>query len=303
MRIIGSIKLFIVIVWLAVSSCEQTIDLDYPQYEKLVIVNGYLSPGDPVKIWLNYSNSYTAEESSQFEPIKDAEVKLYEDGEFFCRLPYADSVDNIGDKAMYLNRNYQPSPGKTYKLEVKVPGKTLVTAQTKIPVQPPFKIVQSNPPSDFLLTIEDNPKEQNFYLLQAINGFRFLDDSAVRKFSFIIETYDPIVENGEGLIKEDFIFCNDKLFDGANYNLTFMLKPNVGFYDTAYSINKFYSITRDAYLYHQSSLEQVDGEEFPFQDDFYLPISEPKPVYTNINNGMGIFAGVNGVRDTVMVIK
>lgn len=302
MRIIGSITLFVGIAWLAFSSCEKTIDLDYPQYEKMVIVNGYLSPGDPVKIWLNYSNSYTAEESTRYEPIKDAEVKLYEEGELLCRLPYADSVDEIGDKAMYLNRNYQPSPGKAYKLEVKVPGKELVTARTKIPMQPSFKIVQSNSPSDFIMTIKDNPNEQNFYLLRAINGYGFRNDSTVRKFSFVMETDDPVVDNGEEPITENFLLCNDKLFSGSNYNLSFKLKPTVLFFDTAYSINKFYSITHDAYLYHQSSLEQVDDDDIPFLGDFSLPISEPEPVYTNINNGMGIFAGVSGVRDTVMVV-
>lgn len=300
MRIIGSITLLVVIVWLSFSSCEKTIDLDYPQYEKMVIVNGYLSPGDPVKIWLNYSNSYTEEESTQFEPIKDAEVKLYEDGEFLCRLPYADSVDNIGDKAMYLNRNHQPSTCKTYKLEVKVPGKELVTAQTRIPERQALDVHPASKSTYFSMSIWDDPNQNNYYLFHSNKGYTYRWDTVKRNVNVYIETYDPVVDNGEGLISQDFLIFTDDLMTNEAYNLSFRL--NTMEFDTVYAMYDFYSITRDAYLYHKTALEQVDDEEFPFQDDFYIPISEPKPVYTNINNGMGIFAGVNGVRDTVMVI-
>jgi len=45
-----------------------------------------------------------------------------------------------------------------------------------------------------------------------------------------------------------------------------------------------------------------DDDHLPFLEDISLPITEPKQVYSNIEDGLGIFTGVNVSKDSVRIV-
>jgi hypothetical protein len=112
----------------------------------------------------------------------------------------------------------------------------------------------------------------------------------------------PEEENDEQLLNN--IFLSDATFDGETYVLTIMMP--IPLIDFAYpqdpsekfrlrKINfKFYSINEEYYKYARSNYAQINKRNDMF--------SEPYHVFSNINNGVGIFSGVIQSVDSSIVL-
>jgi hypothetical protein len=223
----------------------------------------------------------------------------------------------------YHSQITKAQAGKTYKLVVTHPNYRTVTCETSIPT--PITIesidtinkidvsnVYSNSQLQFKTKFKDPSGEKNYYRLvykkltgTASNKYNQYADTSnminvyIENIGSYIYSEDPIL-NPSDEDANDYLFGSpgnayniftDNLIDGKEYEISF-IDQNYGSPsfapDTTIGEFKIFnielqSITREAYLYMMS----VNAHNF-YNSDFF---SEPVQVFTNIENGIGIFAG------------
>jgi hypothetical protein len=300
------------IVFFLIASCTEVMDEKVENWDKKIVLHGYLYPDEPVRIYIHESKLYEPvamsvqpselDEDYPFTLIKDANVKLYEEGKHVASLTYVtDSVyydvpESTG--ACYIAENFIPSVGKEYTIRIITKDHPRVEATTFIPGKPNIisftsertvKVWRTVPIeiNRCILNFSDNPDQKNYYAFKKSHG----------EYSFKI-TDDPVIEY--------YPLFTDESFNGEQYELyidaTFSGGYNPVESDTIMGYLEFYEVTRDHYLYHKSFMQAVEEAHLPYLQDFYLPITEPVPIYTNVKNGLGIFTGLNYSEDSVRLI-
>ncbi|MDA3879161.1 MAG: DUF4249 domain-containing protein [Prolixibacteraceae bacterium] len=217
--------------------------------------------------------------------------------------------------------------GKKYKIEVEYDGFGMAWAETIIPE----KVVIDTMRTDvkeiteygytesrkfYYLKFTDPQNEKNYYRLSVSTGrgrrstiwnsdteqYEVVDTIKEVYVSYEFDTYinsdDPLLTGNEDA--DDYLFIGnendynlftDELINGQQYELSYNNYYNSYYYlegdmnegDFFSNTVKLMNLTREAYLYIKSSHEHW------LNDENYL--TEPVQVYTNINNGIGVFAG------------
>ena len=237
-----------------------------------------------------------------------------------------DSRPTVG----YHTASTKAEAGKTYKLEVSQPDYETVTSETYIPQQVDILSYSSKEVREdrdgnsykyqtFKIKFKDPEGEKNYYRLFIKNfsgtwtsntkdendstGFILINNQEVNQVMSDDRLLNPDQEDAN-----DFLFGSpvnaynlftDEFIDGKEYELEFSIGkdyeysfyPNGELKDSTklgefnwYTIS-LQSITKDAYLYMKASYAQ-----HWYGDDFF---SEPVQAYSNVENGVGIFAGYN----------
>lgn len=265
--------LFIPIILLQVLfvSCERDVNIDFPDVDQKIVVEGFLSPQDEeVFVRLSLSKPYIDGNSgNSFEEVNDATV----------------SINNV-PLTFYNNGIYGTSdlvvlPGQTYNLEVSTPAGKRVTAQCTIPEQSPTRFTISDfrdfdDGVDFDIIIEDEDSKFNYY------GF---DVERRTLYTFDYQRNDRILEN---TYHSDDDFVDGKLVI-RDINLGSSLN-NDNYVSDSLLVNVYYS--DEAFYKYFKALNLQESDD---------PISEPVILPTNINGGYGIFAGVNSTTKTYIL--
>lgn len=242
-----------------------------PENPRLV-VTCFISPSDTlIKVKVGKSVPLLGRIESNYNGnyISNAQVSI-SDGEKRIQLVY--------DSRNYLysapTLDFKIEAGKTYFLDVNTPDGMNVSSSTVVPAQ---KVVQEdilitsevsvdNNSKTFQVTFKDLPGQPNFYRIEA-----YYSDSS--SWNNTIYNYSVFWENDNGYNLYSDINFEDKQIKSlrasvySDNTITFMV----------------HHLSRDYYLYHQS-IENFQGES---------PFSEPVLVYSNIKNGLGVFAGYN----------
>lgn len=259
------------------TSCESMIsEVEVPSADPKIVVTGYLSPeDDTISISVRKSRPLYVQSQGwddQFPYVNNATVTL-SDGSNSVILPY------YSQSACYkIPSSFMPIiQGKTYFLEVTTPEGHKATSSCTVPdgTVPDVEITSIDTISQYGsnfkvgLRFRDIPGNGNFYRIgvgKKIN-YEFYEESYFEEIGF---------ERGENLIsdknKEDEYF----------YLKTYEIYQ----YDSNSSLLYISLLLTDEnyYNYHRS-IYSYEGDN---------PFSEPSPVFTNINGGLGIFAAVNG---------
>ena len=275
-------KIILIIFIVSLTSCTKIFNYNLED-ENLIAVGCFLKANDTVKVNL----SFTKNVSYDFEVIENAEVFIYEEDKFKEKLTHTKEGE-------YKSLNFIPQTEKNYTLKVKVPDYDTVFASTYTP-----KIVKLDTITHFFVQEIDTDGETNNWEYAYL---RFLDNETEKNyyiysdFSFTYGTFstDKIFKD---LIEKKWAdwnnaaYFNDDLINGETYNLSLMY--NYAGYppDTINLIFDFGSISKEMYLYLKSSTDQV----YNYQQELNY-FTEPIPVYSNIENGTGIFAGYSTIK-------
>lgn len=243
---------------------------------------------------------------------------------------YYDETDSR-PRVGYHTVNTKAETGKTYRLEVSHPDYETATSETYIPEQVKILSHSSEEVTEnrdgynqkfqtFKIKFKDPDGEKNYYRL-SINNFsgrwmrNWEDESDTSGFILLINQEVTQVMSDDRLLNPDEEDANDFLFgspsnvynlftddfiDGKEHELEFSIgkdfqtaySPNGDLKDSTNKLGEFnwytislQSITEEAYLYMRASYAQ-----HWYGDDFF---SEPVQAYSNVENGVGIFAGYN----------
>ena len=283
-------------------SCTKILDDELPQKEPKLVINGIINPDSVFKI--NISQSYHVfenEGSNNLPFIQGASAKLYKGSQFLFDLEEEEN-------GYYASTGFFPALNQSNKVEGAKSGFPSVQATTSIPDPVPILSFDTSMVWDgdeyytFLsfsgvLKYKDPPGEENFYRLDCFQTF--FDETGqpitYRQFIDVEDSDDYFYDKSE-----EYLVWNDLLTNGdevtINFNIFFdhyYIDYGQGITDTStviYSIS-FSSLNEDFYKYDKSRSQYFEsgGTDNPF--------SEPVLIYSNIENGYGVFGGFSG--DTV----
>lgn len=279
---------------LMLCGCELVVDVDVPIEKQNMVLSSFFNPDSTWKAKLSLSRHILDE--APYPAVEDALIVLFE-GE--------SPVDTLRhDQMGFYDSDEEPVPGKIYSIRVISNDYGVVNASSSCPqtVEAQFSPLQFNGTGEFgnpeySLTISfKDPPGKNFYQVMAIGEYRyenpytgqgFVNRSTMHIWSDDDGIDDPEVGNQEGF------FFPDVLFDGENFSLNVKMTPNMwgGNANAKYFIY-FRQLNEDYYKYKVTSILQSHTASDPF--------AQPVKVYTNIENGFGIFAGYT---QAVLVIE
>lgn len=307
----------IILIFGALLSCTKTLDFDDTGLANQVVVNSIISPD-------SYFTSYTTKSSSILEyrqnnPATDGSMDLYEDGNLIRQFPTQSG--GFSDTGVF------PKAGKTYRMVISSNGKTL-EAETKIPYKTEVVSVDTltlknefGQWTNYKVNIKD-PSGEDYYRLvvmdERLSFYNSKDSLGNDKRHYMKNTYqslftsdDPVFKSlynnfGQDVIDagptNDYEIFTDDYFQGKEYSLQFQIYNGYhvgGGYGYGDPGNPGLSsgIIYQRYIIHVQKLSKDFFNYLKYlnlygyyHDD---PFSEPVPVYSNVKNGVGIFAGFN----------
>lgn len=277
---------------LLLSSCEKEFTPFTSPYANKIVINSLFEQSTPITV--NISNSVNVYGTATPEYRDNATIKLFRNNVLL------QTITGGGVQGDYTS-GVIPAPGETYKVMVSLPGFTDAEAENTMPssvkisnwtyVDSTFKRKNQNTGmddffGDFTFTIND-PPVSNKYLLK----FYFYDDVSSTYIAMgNVESNDEAL-NSDNLAtylgNGEWVF-SDNLFNGRKK--TFSMQIPSGYYQTKYNyLIQLYNLSDDAYFYLYSQSNNTGGG---FGGGF-------SQIYSNVKNGVGIFAGRSLEVDTI----
>lgn len=276
-----------VILFFVFTACETDVrNARIPEYEPELVVSSFLSPSDSV---VNVNLSLTRRifgDLSDAGPEGDISVFI-SDGEKEVELKH--------NGLHYFAQKTEMSviPGKTFSLRILSDNYPEITSSCRIPENAglqikadTFYVDVSGPWGSWKeyrarITFMDQPEKDNYYRTVA----RYISYNFPDGFPGYIE--NEILELENDLVSDKISIQGEEI----NYEAR-MYHPG-SYADSAFLKIYVYNTAESYYLYHKS-LMGYDYDQNPF--------TEPTPVYTNINGGVGIFTAYT-VDSLIMRLK
>ncbi len=182
---------------LVLSGCTKDIDIEMPEYEEMVMVEGWIINGMPANVIL----------TRNFKFNEPAGTQLYEDSfingavititdkegksEILSEIPSYDSIKDYTGY-MYVGKDLVGIPGEEYGLTIEIEGKN-ISASTVVPPQVPVIEIWQEPhpdaDNDSMKIVKckiHDPVGKNYYrYLYKING----EDGASPEISTLEDSY------------------------------------------------------------------------------------------------------------------
>ena len=285
------------ILVLAFSGCELIINPDLPEHTPRLVIKAFFTPDGGWAASVSRSVGILEPSPGPERWVTGASVELLSDGRIIDRLPF-----------LYRERVYASEKllqtGRSYSLQVSAPGFETVHATDSAPPSVPTSIesyrVETSDPvpgepgvstvTEFRITlqIQDPSGEENRYQIRVIapgrSGRRDLRFST-RDPSIVSDNRieDPVTESVEPFTGSEPFF-RDALFDGESHeieissvNLLVEASLERVIWLQVRHISKAYYRHLKSALLHETTVDN--------------PFAEPVRVYSNVENGYGIFAG------------
>ncbi len=280
---------FLFFFCLVLCSCEQIVDLDY-EVEQKICFNGILDPDSTVHISLYYTRALN--EAGGFEPVLNAIVEFFEDGK-----PWGTATNNLNGGYLL---DKKPLVGRTYSVKCNVQGMPPLLAETIVKKKPDIAyIVNSREKYEgwseysesthfYWLNVDyqlnDQPGKDyywNYHLgwYSPLKKYNF--SNSLSYLSPYIDDFNRVVEPDSklGFYYENYVRMTDTAVDGQVLEFSKEM--------TTRGVDVFFNADEHYDKYMKSSLQQK------MVDDETLPFKEPVQIYSNIENGTGIFGSAS----------
>lgn len=286
-------KRLIPVFFLLMASCELVVDVHVPYGKPKVVVNAVLRPDSTFRVVLTHTNYILDPGYDLFQPVDEAEVVI-EDGDGGTET----LTHNFNGE--FRSETY-PQSGKKYNVKVTAAGYDAAEGETTIPHVVPIIDVKWDSTSvdttrdfpfytnlEFTVSFKDPPGE-NFYQVQLVqysigtyyvgeNNEEMRRDTVPRTAS--LKLYDA------GIATEDERISRfaDHTFEGKTYSARFatQLQNPPGMPIQRIEL-RLANISKELFQYEETKELSNDVMGDPF--------AQPVPVYSNLSNSVGIFAG------------
>lgn len=277
-----SLRICYFLILFFLTSCEEDFLFDTGQFTPKVTINCIFKPDAPWKVQLSFSkNAFDGE--AGIEPVTDAEVYIYEK-----RNGREIYLSHQGE-GVYTSDIYKPTQNNTYELVVYVEGYEPITAVSHIPRKARVVYVTQNI-IERTIEFEIQNEETNYYLwnfMKEDNVFNLQNNEIKSPSTFVkgIVTYN----NASDFIENISSTQNEAIGTGGVFS-TGLNDENIqqdNPQDTVV-IRKFLRIltaSEDFYNFYKGY------ERYFANSGFHSSVSNPPVQFSNIKNGIGIFAG------------
>ena len=309
------IFLFLCSFYLISCDMETVVDLDVPLHEPVLVVNGLLDTDSTAKVVVSHSVGAFSNGYPSF--IHNATVLLYKNEEQIA-IPFNPDMSDlvyiyyeaanytIDSLPMYYYKSdYIPEEDATYRIEVNHNDYTTITAETYIPddIEIKNQEIDTLISDDFVrltFSFDDNISQQNYYRLKVFSscvkewedecgyieyyGFRGHSEFMSNDPSFPQTEFIP--EDGYTFRGNNVVFT-DALFNGQQKTITLDIESELSYIECDTLLIRFSTFSNDSYNYYTSLGDHREKGELG------LFGGEVIPVYTNVENGLGIFISTN----------
>ncbi len=281
------------IVFLA--SCEKEITVKVPAYTPKLVINSNTEVGDSFEVTIGKSVEILKYKANKDLSVIDATVMLYKGS------VVADTMKYNMEKRAYTS-DIVARDGDVYNIKVNAPNMPEATSVTNVPSFVPIADIQrikktrldaeGQQQDELRIRFNDPASRGDYYILSVYSNY---DSSNVYNYSYgCIYTVDASVESvyDESIdqntcLDGNAIFIRDALFNGITKELRLFVNS---------ALMEPYEVDGDM-VYPKVILRHVTEDYFKFQKTYRFasanagnPFAEPTNVYTNVNNGYGVFS-------------
>ena len=289
--------LFLLSISLAYISCEKVIPFDGDVNTPKLVINSIFQSDSSFKVHVSSSRSVI--DTASFNNIDDAIVTIKDRNENVI-----ETLNHV-ENGFYKGQTF-PQENQNYILEVNHPNYANITASDSLPSPIIINSVDTSTIIDPIngnrlqisMNFDDPENTQNYYLIEtySVNEYLVIKNSDTTEYEldttkqFMVLT-DEVFQNGGSPWREQGLF-NDLLFNGQNKTLELEI-PNDSWsgsedgYDWSYqtlTLRLYLHNITLSYYYYRTSLEL-------FQNASGNPFAQPVQVFSNVENGFGVFAG------------
>lgn len=311
-------KNYIIISLILVSflSCIKTIDFNDEGYANGLVLNSIVWPDSVFKATFTKSTSILEAGSAPGEAVANGTLDIYENDQLLAHL-----TSSTGG---FRADGIKPKAGNSYRLVATGNGRQ-VTAETTIPFKVEVVSVDTSTikNSDYYRTItfnimmKDMPGEDYYRIIlvhQYLSRITYQDyDNKITSTYYMfddasdIQSDDPVFKSlfnnsGEEIFEMGpenryFLFTDD-FFEGKERSIQVRKSFIVNYFDPSNPQSMGTPVNiYDRFTVHVQRLSKDLFNYMKYLElyNFYHdnPISEPVPVYSNVKNGAGVFAGFN----------
>jgi len=292
-------SLFLLLAILSLlASCRTLVQDEFPDFEQKPSLNALFSAGDTLKVHVSLASKL---DSTRLTVVENAAVDLYVDQVFKEQFTYTQN-------GIYAS-TVIAEPQKEYSCKVNVPGFEAIECSQVLPSKPNIisiehiniagKDEEGTSYPAIKLTFENSFEREAFYEIEIRNIRRFGDEVyiGIPDIHFIV---DPVILN-EGM--PIALFSNDLITDSLytmllNYTTHSASSRDNGPWRTEIYpfVVELRQVTEDYYRFKKQLHLYEQGR---FADGIITSITNTN-LYSNIENGYGIFAGYSSfVSDTI----
>jgi hypothetical protein len=270
----------VIVFCFVIASCELIVDIDVPFEKKQLVVNCDFNPEE---VWSAYiSLNKNILDTLEHSRVTNAFVVVYENDQPIDTMAH---VEN----GKYESDFGKPFAGKEYSIRVQAEDYGIASAQSHIPNVTQIEnvtVIEPDPGSTdyktkITVAFTDNVNEENFYQLKVFTHHEYLgeDFQIVYNSQSVGLSVDDPSENVEVEDWRAGVLLKDVLFNGKKREVSMITHyPSGGNF-----LVELRTLSKDLYDYQITrSLQEISNGD---------PLSQPINVYSNINNGFGIFAG------------
>jgi hypothetical protein len=276
---------FLFLLLILATSCELIVDVDVP-FDERITANSLFTPENVFSATL-HRNRFILDEND-FTEVHSALVILYDENQTAIDTLKETTIDG---RSKYTS-DQKPIAGRKYTFKASAPNYTKVEAVSYAPANVPIleasmTEIQKNGweiEKIFKIKFNDDPLNTDYYEILILAEFEGPNAGQHYRERIQLQSTNPAVHNGEVETDENdyrsgFVF-NDALLAETN-ELEF--KSSHYLQNAIRLIVCLRTLSEDAYKYESTSQLQHETSDNPF--------AQPAGVYSNIENGFGIFAG------------
>lgn len=284
-------KLFFALCCIALVSCEKEIEFDNEDTEPKLVVNGVFQSDSVWSVHVSYSLNVL--DQADITYLSNASVKL-KDG----NGNLIEDLVHQGEGYYVSPSGFQPVIGNAYRVEVSHPNYPTVNALSSQPFPVAFAVTDtltiSTTYDDFLqvnFSLPDPGVLGNRYEVRAYAyNENIYYDSWGNPIDTVI-TIDPLTlssnsvyfENGDGGERyTNRLFSLDDVYNGQTTDFV----VNVHLWSAAYNSPIYLVVNHCSEEYYRFSYSYQKYTETAGD-----PFAQPVQVYSNVENGIGVFGG------------
>jgi hypothetical protein len=287
---IGLLKiLFGLLVTSIISGCEKQLPFNEEIKAPKITLNASFMPDSTWKVYLNRSLSVI--DSGELSPIENAEVSVLGSNGSAFTLSYNPSK-------RYYSSNITVEPNVAYSITASAPNFNTVFAKNTAPspveilnVDTLSRLGQFERVRVFRINFNDPPDAENFYLVKIVEIVNSTFTNWQGETIANIQTRPIFISSNDVSADQrdefhEYLTFSDELFNGQNKTFVCESSSYYSMFGNNITISyqvEIRNISREMYNFRRSILlySMVDGN----------PFAEPVRVFTNIENGFGIFGG------------
>jgi hypothetical protein len=288
------------------TSCETDLDIKTDDYTDRIVINSIFNNRDTLAV--EVTKTFPPYGKANIEEIEKAKVSVFREGQFVEDLVY---VKREQDSLGRFVASFIPEPEKNYSIEVTdskigkatsasyVPGRFEVTGLSAVKTEWGEDNITSMR-FNFKFTLHDPEASDQYYLTIA---FPVLEkNEATGEWEFFAFQYCEILTGDlplHQLYLRNGLLFKDDAFNGTahvvsgsattyrkpfgDFDIDFPPDPDKYKVDSLHMHISVHRLSPELYLFCSSYATVLKNE-----NNIY---SEPAPVYSNVENGTGIFGG------------